>query len=91
MMYGDKHRWKCEMISQSVSNQGGYKEIVCSLKGKSVYRMMKYESGTHRVQRIPVTESQGRIHTSTVTVAILPQVEQIDEVDINTQDLRIDT
>lgn len=91
LMYADKYRWRYEMVSQSVSSQGGFKEVVYSLKGKDVYRMMKYESGTHRVQRIPVTESQGRIHTSTVTVAILPQAEQIDGVDIQSQDLRIDT
>jgi len=91
LMYADKHRWKCALISQSLSSQGGYKEVVYSMKGKSVYRMLKYESGTHRVQRVPATESQGRIHTSTVTIAILPQVEQIDEVDINNQDLRVDT
>jgi len=91
LMYADSMRWKYEVISQSPSSQGGYKEVVYSLKGREVYRMMKYESGTHRVQRVPTTESQGRIHTSTVTVAILPQVEQIDAVDINSQDLRIDT
>lgn len=91
LMYADQMKWKCELVSQSVSNQGGYKEVVYSLKGKSVYRMMKYESGTHRVQRIPATESQGRIHTSTITVAILPQIEQVSEVNIQSQDLRIDT
>lgn len=91
LMYADSKRWKYEVISQSPSSQGGFKEVVYSLKGKEVYRMMKYESGTHRVQRVPATESQGRIHTSTVTVAILPQVEQIDAVDIQPQDLRIDT
>lgn len=91
MMYADKHRWKCEMISQSPSSQGGFKEVIYSVKGRAAYRLMKYESGTHRVQRVPATESQGRIHTSTITVAILPQVEQIDEININTQDLRIDT
>ena len=91
LMYADRYRWRCEAISQSPSSQGGMKEVVYSFKGKDVYRMMKYESGTHRVQRIPTTESQGRIHTSTVTVAILPQVEQIGAVDIQSQDLRIDT
>ncbi|MCP8352105.1 peptide chain release factor 1 [Candidatus Synchoanobacter obligatus] len=91
LMYADSQRWKYEVMSQSPSSQGGYKEIVYALKGKEVYRMLKYESGTHRVQRVPATESQGRIHTSTVTVAILPQVEQIGEVAIQPQDLRIDT
>ncbi|UTC24466.1 peptide chain release factor 1 [Candidatus Comchoanobacter bicostacola] len=91
MMYADRNKWRCEMISQSTSSAGGYKEVVYSLKGHDVYRFMKYESGTHRVQRIPQTESQGRIHTSTCTVAILPQVNEIAEVDINPSDLRIDT
>lgn len=91
LMYADSKRWKYEVVSQSTSTQGGFKEVVYSLKGKEVYRMLKYESGTHRVQRVPATESQGRIHTSTVTVAILPQVEKVEQVDINPQDLRIDT
>lgn len=91
LMFADQVGWKNELVSQSVSSQGGYKEVVYSLKGKQAYRMMKYESGTHRVQRIPVTESQGRIHTSTVTVAILPQVDTVESVDVLPQDLRIDT
>lgn len=91
LMYADAMNWKYEVVSESGSAQGGHKEVVYSLKGKEVYRMMKYESGTHRVQRVPATESQGRIHTSTVTVAILPQVDQIEAVNINSQDLRIDT
>ena len=91
LMYADSQNWKYEAISQSSSAQGGFKEVIYSLKGKEVYRMMKYESGTHRVQRVPETESQGRIHTSTVTLAILPQVEKIDEVLIQPQDLRVDT
>lgn len=90
-MYADRHRWRYEAVSQSPSSSGGYKEVIYSLKGRDVYKMMKYESGTHRVQRVPQTESQGRIHTSTCTVAILPQVTEIAHVDINPQDLRIDT
>ncbi len=91
LMYADKNRWRYEPISQSTASSGGFKEVVYSLKGQDVYKMLKYESGTHRVQRIPQTESQGRIHTSTVTVAILPQVDEVAHVDINPSDLRIDT
>ncbi|MDC3180544.1 peptide chain release factor 1 [Gammaproteobacteria bacterium] len=91
LMYADQKRWRYEMVSHSSASSGGYKEVIYSLKGQDVYKMLKYESGTHRVQRIPQTESQGRIHTSTVTVAILPQVDEVAHVDINPQDLRIDT
>jgi len=88
--YADKMGWKLNLMSISESEKGGYKEIVFSLEGEEVFGKMKYESGVHRVQRVPETESQGRVHTSAATVAVLPEVEEVD-VDINTADLRIDT
>jgi peptide chain release factor 1 len=81
--------WRVEILSESFSGQGGYKEVSASIEGENVFRQLKYESGVHRVQRIPVTEAGGRIHTSTVTVAIMPEATE-EEVDINTNDLRID-
>jgi peptide chain release factor 1 len=78
-----------EQMSASETGAGGYKEVIANISGPSVYSLLKYESGTHRVQRVPATESQGRIHTSAVTVAILPEAEEVD-VDINPDDLRID-
>ena len=87
--YAERSRWKTELLSVNESDIGGYKEIVFLIKGKSVYSRLKYESGVHRVQRIPVTESGGRIHTSTVTVAVLPEAEEVD-VDLNMNDVRID-
>lgn len=88
--YSDKMGWSLSLLSLNESEKGGYKEIVFSLEGDEVFGMMKYESGVHRVQRVPATESQGRVHTSASTVAVLPEVEEVD-VDINTADLRIDT
>lgn len=87
--YAEKNNWKHEIISSSPSDLGGFKEIVFSIQGVDVYGKFKFESGVHRVQRIPVTESGGRIHTSTSTVAVLPEVEDV-EVNINPNDLRID-
>ena len=89
MRYAERHRWKTELLNANESDIGGFKEIVFMMQGKSVYSRMKYESGVHRVQRIPVTESGGRIHTSTVTVAVLPEAEEVD-VDLNMNDVRID-
>src|SRR5438309_2670621 len=83
-------RLKVEVVSTSESGVGGMKEVVASIQGQRVYSHMKYESGVHRVQRVPATETQGRVHTSTVTVAVLPEVEDID-VKIEAKDLRIDT
>ena len=91
LRYAESQRWQTETISESPGEQGGYKEIVSRISGKGVYSRLKFESGTHRVQRVPETESQGRIHTSACTVAILPEAEEIDDVDINSNDLRIDT
>jgi peptide chain release factor 1 len=88
--YAERHGWKTEIISASESDLGGYKEIVASISGRGVFARLKYESGVHRVQRIPVTEAGGRIHTSAATVAVLPEAEEID-VDIKPQDIRIDT
>lgn len=85
----EKHGFKIELISESPSDVGGYKEIIFGVKGDEAYKRLKFESGVHRVQRVPSTESSGRIHTSTVTVAILPEAEEA-EIEINQNDLRID-
>jgi len=87
--YAEKNRWRVEIMSRSFTGVGGFKEVIAMIEGKGVYSRLKYESGVHRVQRVPVTESQGRIHTSTVTVAILPEAEDV-EVQIDPNDLRID-
>lgn len=88
-MYAEAHRWKVEILSSNSTELGGYKEISFLITGKGAYSRLKYESGVHRVQRVPETESGGRIHTSAVTVAVLPEVEEV-EVEINRNDLRID-
>ncbi len=88
--YAEKHRWKYEIMDSNPTELGGFKEVVFSIEGKGAYSRLKFESGVHRVQRVPSTESSGRIHTSTITVAVLPEVEEVD-VDINPNDLRIDT
>ncbi len=87
--YSDRKGWKTEILSTSPSELGGFKEIIFSVRGKNAYNRLKYESGVHRVQRIPVTESGGRIHTSTATVAVLPEAEEV-EVTIDPADLRVD-
>ncbi len=87
--FAETNRWKVEEIDASESEAGGYKEVSFRIKGEKVYSIMKFESGVHRVQRVPKTESQGRIHTSTATVAVLPEVDDI-EIEINANDLRID-
>ncbi len=91
LRYAEGQRWKSEIISESQGEQGGYKEIISRISGKAVYSQLKFESGTHRVQRVPETETQGRIHTSACTVAILPEADEIDDVEVNSGDLRIDT
>ena len=88
--YADIHGWSTEIISMSENDLGGYKEIIASITGRGVFARLKYESGVHRVQRIPATESGGRIHTSAATVAVLPEAEDID-IEIRDQDIRIDT
>jgi peptide chain release factor 1 len=87
--YAEINGWKTEIMSQNSTGIGGFKEIIALIEGKRVYSRLKYESGVHRVQRVPETETQGRIHTSAVTVAILPEAEEID-VQINQDELRID-
>jgi peptide chain release factor 1 len=89
--YAERQHWLVEIVSFSQGEYGGYKEIIARLIGKNVYGRLKFESGVHRVQRVPETEAQGRIHTSTCTVAILPEVEEIDRIHINPDDLRVDT
>lgn len=88
-MYAETRRWKIDMLSSNPTDIGGYKEVCFSIEGQGAYSRLKFESGVHRVQRVPSTESAGRIHTSAVTVAVLPEVEEV-EVDINPNDLRID-
>ncbi len=88
--YAERNRWKVEEIENNATELGGIKEVVFSINGKSAYSKLKFESGVHRVQRVPETESQGRVHTSTVTVAVLPEVEDV-EVNIDEKDLRVDT
>jgi peptide chain release factor 1 len=87
--WAETHGYKTELVSESPSEAGGFKEIIFNLRGNDAYRMLKFEAGVHRVQRVPVTESQGRIHTSTVTVAVMPEAEETD-IEINPGDLRID-
>jgi peptide chain release factor 1 len=87
--YADLRGWKCEHLESSPSDVGGFKEVILKITGDEVFRYLKYESGVHRVQRVPATEAQGRIHTSTITVAVLPEAEEVD-VDIKPDDLRIE-
>jgi len=89
--YAELRRWQLEIINQSHGEHGGYKEIIARIIGVGAYSRLKFESGAHRVQRVPETESQGRIHTSAATVAIMPEVEDIEEIQINPADLRVDT
>jgi peptide chain release factor 1 len=88
--FAELQRWKIEVISSSESESGGFREIIALVTGKRVYSKLKYESGVHRVQRVPQTEAQGRIHTSAVTVAVMPQVDEV-EVQIEAKDIRVDT
>ncbi len=88
--YADLQGWKVELMEESPGDMGGYKEVIAKISGKGAYAKLKYESGVHRVQRVPATEAQGRIHTSAATVAVLPEVEDID-IEIRDQDIRIDT
>jgi peptide chain release factor 1 len=91
LRYAERCRWQIEMVSESPSEIGGYKEVIVRLIGENVYSKLKFESGGHRVQRVPTTETQGRIHTSACTVAVMPEADEIGDVDINPADLRIDT
>ena len=89
--FAESQNWRSEVITERPGEHGGYKEIIARIEGKDVYEKLKFESGAHRVQRVPETETQGRIHTSACTVAIMPELEEVDEIDINKSDLRIDT
>jgi peptide chain release factor 1 len=90
MRFAEQHRWKVEVLNISESGVGGYKEVIAIIEGERVYSQLKWESGVHRVQRVPATETQGRVHTSAVTVAVLPEAEEVD-IKIEAKDIRIDT
>lgn len=89
--FAERNRWQVEVVSESASDLGGYREVIVRLVGNSVYSKLKFESGGHRVQRVPATETQGRIHTSACTVAVMPEADEVEDVHINPADLRIDT
>eukprot|EP01031_Cornospumella_fuschlensis_P042220 gene42220-51555_t len=89
--FAERNRWQVEMVSESPSDLGGYREVIVRLVGNGVYSKLKFESGGHRVQRVPATETQGRIHTSACTVAVMPEADEVEDVHINPADLRIDT
>jgi peptide chain release factor 1 len=89
--FAEVKRWQVEIINQNLGEHGGYKEIIARIIGKGAYSQLKFESGAHRVQRVPETESQGRVHTSAATVAILPEVADVEQIEINPADLRVDT
>ncbi len=91
MRFAERRRWQVEIISESPGEMGGYKEIIARIVGQGAYSVLKFESGAHRVQRVPATETQGRIHTSACTVAILPEADEVGEIELNPADLRIDT
>ena len=91
LRYAERRRWNVEILSASDGEHGGYKEVIARVEGAGAYSRLKYESGTHRVQRVPATESQGRIHTSAATVAILPEMDEVDDIEINPADLKTDT
>ena len=90
LRYAERNRWKTEMISESASDLGGYKEVIVRIEGQGAYSKLKFESGGHRVQRVPETEAQGRIHTSACTVAVLPEADEINDVKIDPTEIRID-
>jgi peptide chain release factor 1 len=89
--YAESRRWQIEVISQNEGEHGGYKEIISRVIGQGAYSRLKFESGAHRVQRVPATESQGRIHTSAATVAVMPELDEVEATDINPADLKVDT
>ncbi len=91
LRYAERRRWNVEVLSASDGEHGGYKEVIARVEGHGAYSRLKYESGTHRVQRVPETESQGRIHTSAATVAILPELDEVDEIELKDADLKVDT
>jgi peptide chain release factor 1 len=89
--YAEAMRWPLEIVSAREGEHGGYKEIISRISGNGIYARLKFESGAHRVQRVPATESQGRIHTSACTVAVLPEADELEEIVVNASDLRVDT
>ncbi len=89
--YAERQGWRVEIVSESLGEQGGYREVISRVSGERVYSRLKFESGAHRVQRVPATESQGRIHTSACTVAVLPEADELEAVDLNPADLKVDT
>jgi peptide chain release factor 1 len=89
--YAENRGWQVEILSESYGEHGGYKEVIARVVGRGAFSVFKFESGTHRVQRVPATEAQGRIHTSACTVAVLPELDEIDSIEINPADLRVDT
>jgi len=91
MRFAESRRWQVEIISESLGEMGGYKEVIARVIGQGAYSVLKFESGVHRVQRVPSTETQGRVHTSACTVAVMPEVDEVDDVVINPSDLRVDT
>ncbi|MCH1478343.1 MAG: PCRF domain-containing protein, partial [Arenicellales bacterium] len=90
-LYAEGRGWKVEVMSQSHGEHGGFKEVISRVVGRGAYSQLKFESGAHRVQRVPETETQGRIHTSACTVAVMPEADEVDDVEINPADLRVDT
>ena len=88
--FAERRRWEVEVLNESLGEHGGYKEIIARIIGEGAYSRLKFESGAHRVQRVPETESQGRVHTSAATVAIMPEPDEIEQIEINPADLRID-
>jgi peptide chain release factor 1 len=89
--YAERNRWQVEIVSQNPSDLGGYREVIAKIIGRGAYSKLKFESGAHRVQRVPATETQGRVHTSACTVAVLPEVDDVADVVLNPADLKIDT
>ena len=89
--YAESQRWRVDIVSRSEGEHGGYKEIISRIAGAQAYSRLKFESGAHRVQRVPETESQGRIHTSACTVAVLPEADEMDDIEVNPGDVRVDT
>lgn len=89
--YAESRGWRVELVNANEGEHGGYKEVIANISGDGVYGVMKFESGGHRVQRVPETESQGRIHTSACTVAVLPEIPESEAIEINPAELRIDT
>ena len=91
LRYAERQRWQVEVLSESPGEHGGYKEVIARVIGEGAYSRLKFESGAHRVQRVPETESQGRIHTSACTVAVMPEVDEVEEIEVNPNDLKVDT